>query len=304
MVSRKLLGVHVFQKLGEIDNQKELLEIQHLSALSWKRLYGRIYLYTNEEWLKEIEALGFDTVYDKIDTKALSTIPKEVNQKVYWAYGKLHISSLIDEDEFVLIDNDLWINEELNFDSTMSFMGYHYENFNQKDPSTPYVDFDNLIPSKYVGRWNKKLMATNCALLWINNKELKNQWLSIAKDIATNPDQVEIEDPSNVRKMIFIEQRLLPMISEEMNLPYSVFMTTPVYQAASLESFDGNVWDPKPENWTNEITERFLSIRHIWGGKKLWNDYPEVKAAQLNVVYEDLTRISKIENDGKSYTKS
>lgn len=291
---RRLPGIQVFQMTDELENKKELLEIQYLSALAWKRLYGIVELYTNEKWLKEIEALGFDGVYNHIDIEVLSTIPKEVDQKKFWAYGKIHVASKISHEEFVLLDNDLWITKELNFDDRMAFMGYHYENFDTTDIDSPYVDFENLIPPKYVGKWNKKLMAVNCGLLWIKNQEIKNRWVEVAREIATNPDQVEIEDPHNIRYMIFLEQRLLPMLAAEMNLPYGAFLNEPVYQARKVEDFSGNVWDPTPEKWSKEVAERFYTIRHIWGGKKLWKDYPEIKNMQMKVVYEDLQYVCEL----------
>lgn len=297
-MNKQILGVHVFQKTEFIDWEEELVVTQFLSAVSWKFFHGKVALYTNDAWLNVIKKWGYDKVYDYIDTETLKTIPSKVDQSKYWAYGKLHVASTIEED-FVLIDNDLWIVKPLNFDDNLSYMGYHYENFDSKEDSTPYIDFDNIIPSKWAGRWNKTLMATNAALLWINDKNLLKEWLSIAKEIAENPEPIEIEDPQNIRYMVFLEQRLLPMIANEMGLTYGTFMKSIVYQTHKHRIESNTQWEPIPSNWTDENLIEYMSIRHIWGGKKLWTDYPDIRNQQFGAVRNDLNEILKINKDNK-----
>lgn len=295
-MSRQILGVHVFQKTEFIEWEDELAITSFLSAVSWKYFHGSISLYTNEAWLAVLKKWGFDKVYDHIDTQTLKEIPSEIDQKAYWAYGKLHVASTI-KDDFVLVDNDLWIVKPLEFDDNLSYMGYHFENFDSTEETTPYIDFTNLIPTKWAGRWDKTLMATNAALLWFNDKNLLNEWLSIAKEIATNPEPIEIEDPQNIRRMVFLEQRLLPMIANEMGLQYGTFMKSIIYQTHKHRIDSNTQWEPIPENWTEEHASEYMAIRHIWGGKKLWTDYPEVREAQFGVVKNDLNEILTINLD-------
>ena len=290
-MNKQILGVHVFQKTEPtIDWEDELAITSFLSAVSWKFFHGRIALYTNERWLAVLKKWGLDRVYDYIDTETLKTVPSEINQQKYWAYGKLHVASTIKED-FVLLDNDLWIVKPLNFNDNLSYMGYHYENFDSTEDTTPYIDFTNMIPSKWAGRWDKTLMATNAAILWINDKNLLNEWLTIAKEIASNPEPIEIEDPQNIRHMVFLEQRLLPMIANEMRLQYGTFMSSIIYQTHKHRIETNTQWEPIPANWTESIAAEFMSIRHIWGGKKLWTDYPEIREAQFGAVRNDLKEI-------------
>jgi hypothetical protein len=299
---REILGVHVFQKTSEIDFEDDLAKIQYLSALSWKQFHGKIRLYTNEAWLDVMKRNGYDSVYDLIDTEELGTIPRKVNQTRFWAYGKLHVLAII-EEPCVIVDTDLWLRKPIELDDNMSYMGYHFENFNTQIDDSTYVDFENFVPSKYAGKWNRSLMATNSALLWLNNDELKQRWLSVVDEVVEQTSTMDIDDPKNVRLMVFIEQRLLPMIASEMNLRYGVFMPSIIYQSNEMLSSEMR-WDPQPANWTEKQKEEYFSIRHIWGGKRFWKSEPSVRDAQMRVVNKNLDELETLIKNGKSYTEA
>jgi hypothetical protein len=214
---KEVLGIHVYEKRGPILWEDELLAVNLLSILSWKRFHGRIHLYTNEEYLETLQKWGIDKLYDKIDTTTLKQIPDRLNQKEYWAFGKIHVAGEIAEP-FVLIDTDLWLNAPLEFDKKSAFMAYHFENFDESFNLNPYIDFDNLIPEKWIGRWNKEIMPVNTALLWFNHDILKNEWIEISKEIALQTEQISLEDVYGSKKMVLIEQRVLPMLAFERKL--------------------------------------------------------------------------------------
>jgi hypothetical protein len=282
---KQILGVHVYEKRGPIEWEEELLAVTLLSVLSWKRFHGRIHLYTNEEYLETLRKWGIDKLYDKIDTDTLKQIPDRLNQKEYWAFGKIHVAGEIDEP-FVLVDNDLWINSPLQFDERNSFTAYHFENFDENFPLNPYVDFDNLIPPKWLGRWRKDIMPVNTALLWINNNNLKNEWVETAKEIALQTDQVILEDPHNSKKMVLVEQRILPMIAFERNLRYNTFIYH-IYQSHLSGYFDGSEWDPHVKDWNQKERTDFEEIRHIWGGKRFFESDMEFRKAVFDCILRD-----------------
>ena len=286
---KEILGVHVWEKYGPVEWEEELLAITLLSILKWKKHHGRIALYTNEEYLDLIKPYGIDQLYDYVDTETLTKVSPYVNKNRYWAFGKIHVASTITEP-FVILDNDLWINRPLELDDNMSYVGYHYENFDSKKEDTPYVDFFNLIPPSMIGRWNREVLPTNTALLWINNPDLLKEWVECATEIASHPMQIEIDDPKNLRRTVLIEQRLLPMIAAEKNLPYSTFIPQ-VYQTQNLSIGNGWEWEPHPSYWTEEQTNAFDSIRHIWGGKTLWSVNDRIKRLMFDVALMDFNEV-------------
>lgn len=298
---KEILGVHVYEKRGPIEWEEELLAVNLLSILSWKRFHGRIHLYTNDEYLETLKKWGIDKLYDKIDTQTLKQIPDRLNQKEYWAFGKIHIAGEITEP-FVLIDTDLWINAPLDFNEKSAFTAYHFENFDERFPLNPYVDFDNLIPPKWLGRWKKDIMPVNTALLWVNHQLLKNEWVEIAKEIALQTDQVELEDPHNSKKMVLIEQRILPMLAFERGLKYDTFIYH-IYQSHLSGYFDGSEWDPHVKEWSEGERMDFEKIRHIWGGKRFFGSDPEFKKAVFDCILRDFEPYSEKEDYKELLTK-
>jgi hypothetical protein len=281
----EILGIHVFEQRGPIEWEEQMLAVNLLSALSWKKHHGKIHLYTNEKYLETLKKWGIDKVYDKIDTTTLSQIPDRLNSEDYWAFGKIHVSGEVSEP-FVLLDTDLWINGPLNLDKSKDFIGYHFENFDEKHPNSPYINFDSLIPEKWLGRWDKNIMPINTALIWFNNESLKNEWIEVAKEIALQENQPKIEDPLKVRKMVLIEQRLIPMLAYERKLKYSTFIE-PIYQSHLIGCMDGSEWDPNVKEWNSEMISKFSKIRHIWGNKKYFNKHIDLKKIIFNTILKD-----------------
>jgi hypothetical protein len=270
-----MLGVHVFEKLNDIEWEEQVLCVALLSALSWKRYHGKIHLYTNEAYLETLKKWKIDTVYDHIDTETLKEVDT-VDKKTYWAFGKIHVASKIKEP-FVLVDNDLWLEGYLDLDKSFDYIGYHYENFVESDESH-YIDFDRFIPQKWIGRWDRNLLVTNTALLYIRNQDLIQKWYQTAKEIA---ELDLVKDVESVKKMIFVEQRLLPMLAHEMRLNYTTFLK-PIYQSRPSFEIDGSEWDPHPSEWTDEYRGEFQKIRHIWGLKKLFSEYEDIRQLVFN----------------------
>ena len=92
-MGQQLTGVHIFEKLGPIEWEDELIVIQAISALSWKKFHGRIELYCNEEHLESLKKWGGDKIYDKINTSLLLESPKNIDRKDYWTFCKIFVSS-------------------------------------------------------------------------------------------------------------------------------------------------------------------------------------------------------------------
>jgi hypothetical protein len=271
-----MLGIHVYEKRGHDEYENQMLCVALLSAISWKRYHGKIVLYTNEEYLELLKKWRVDEVYDYIDTTTLKEI-QGIDTNDYWAFCKIHVASTINEP-FVIIDTDLWIRKTLDFDTSCGFMGLHYEK-----PLLPYyIDYNQLVPEKWKNKWEPNLLVTNTALLYVNDFEFIKKWHKIAKEIAENDNNKEI---TSTQKMIFVEQRLLPMLAEETGVKYGTFLK-PVFRSQKSDT-EVNGWDPPFNTWSKEYYEDFMKVIHVWGLKKELND-PIVRQMVFDRLIGDL----------------
>lgn len=262
-MSKQIKAIHVFQKRIENDWNELSFAVQLLSIVSWKKYHGKIVLYTNEEHLQDLKDRGIDVLYDEIDTETLKACPSVETNK-YWAFEKIYVASL-QEEPFVLLDNDLWLEAPLQFNENLAVQGFHFESFDVNFPYNRYMDFDNSLPEKWIGRWNKELMPFNTAILFMNNKALVQEWYKCALEIAQQPNQIEVDQAVYSYYMTFIEQRLLPMISYEMGMPYGTF--TSIIYLSYASGIDGDEWYPPYSEETQDQYESFRKVRHVWGMK-------------------------------------
>jgi len=262
-----MLGVHVWEK-RKFDKYDSIMHaVCLLSILSWKKFHGKIHLYTNEAYLRDLEQWGIDKYYDKIDTEKLKEISKGIDKKEYWAWGKLHVAKS-QKPPFVMLDNDLWVNEAIEFPIENAFTGYHYERFDREYGSLTYPDFDSMIPEKYLDKWKKWIMPVNMALCLINSKDLLDKWIEYAEEIA-NHKSPAAEHPS--AKICFVEQRLLPMVAYELGFKWGTLIE-PMYNTHLAYLQNGSEWTPLYQDWTPEMIADFAKIKHVWGLKNFLHE--------------------------------
>lgn len=279
-MSKQITGIHVFEKREDNKWNEYSFAVQLLSILSWKKFHGRIVLYTNEEHLEDLRERGIDKYYDAIDTETLKRCP-DMDKSKYWAFGKIYVASKQTEP-FVLVDTDLWIDAPLNFNESLAVQGFHFESFDVNFPLNRYLDFDNSLPTKWIGRWRKDLMPLNCAILFLNNQRLIKEWYECALEIAQQPNQIEVDKAVSSYYMTFVEQRLLPMIAYEMGMPCGS-ITSLIYLTYATE-FNGDEWYPHLKDITNDEYEIFSKIKHIWGIKSDIVNSEDVK----NLVFQSV----------------
>jgi hypothetical protein len=290
---QQLTGVHIYEKRGEDDWTRLGLVVQLLSILSWKSRYGKIELYTNEAHLEDLRAHGIDKLYDKIDTTTLASV--EVDRKRWWAFGKIQIAAQL-EPPFVILDTDLWITDFIQFNPYDAYQAYHYEVIFEQHPGNSYiVDPRPLLPEEWRDRWDLQVAPTNTAILFINNKDFAQDWYAASLRIASTTPLVDIqEDLSGSSYMTFIEQRLLPMMAMEKGLPYST-LVSPRYLAHSSLT-DGNEWQPKHSDWTDDTKLEFSKIIHIWGLKRALAE-PMVKELVKTAILQSTANYPQIKEE-------
>lgn len=287
-MTQKLIGVHVFEKSGPIEWEPLLASIQLISALSWKMHHGRIELYANSEWLDVLRGYGIDQAYDSINIIEPENADSPINRSIYWAWPKMRIARNLTANH-VMLDTDLWINSPIEIDESCDFMGFHEETWSSSNPTNPYPDFDQIIDKADLGRWDKAVNPVNCALLWINNPSLLNEWLTKAEEIVVSTGEGRIADPKQFVHQVFVEQRLLPMIAKERSLRYKTFLPI-VYQSHVMDMGMGECWIPEPDSWSIEILEKVKSFIHIWGCKKMWTYDDAMRNYHCNMVCTELKK--------------
>jgi len=267
-MGQQLTGVHIFEKLGPIEWEDELIAIQAISALSWKKFHGRIELYCNEEHLESLKKWGVDKIYDKIDTSLLSKASKNIDRNEYWTFCKIFVSANL-KPPFVLVDNDLWITDELNFDTSKSFVAYHEEKYDWSRPYNFYVNFDNFIPEKYINYFDLNIKPTNVALLFWNDEELLKSWYDIVYEILNENRNCELSKP---QKMTFLEQWLLPMNAVKNKKDYSTLLPQVYNSYIKDDIFHPELWSPPVSGWNETHYVNFNKIKHVWGLKMNFSD--------------------------------
>ena len=283
-MGQQLTGVHIFEKLGPIEWEDELIAIQAISALSWKKFHGRIELYCNEEHLESLKKWGVDKIYDKIDTSLLSTAPKNIDRNEYWTFCKIYVSVNL-KPPFVLVDNDLWITDELNFDTSKSFVAYHEENYDWSRPYNFYVNFDNFVPEKYINYFDLNVKPTNVALLFWNDEELLKSWYDIVYEILNENRNCELSKP---QKMTFLEQWLLPMNAVKNKKDYSTLLPQVYNSHIKDDIFHPELWSPSVSGWNETHYVNFNKIKHVWGLKKSFHILKIIRG-----VFETLYKTTK-----------
>jgi hypothetical protein len=288
------LGIHVFEQNGTLDWELEIVSINLLSLLSWKRFHGPIHLYCNDEYLQTLKKWGVDVFYDKIDTDVLRNKPLDVDYKTFYAFSKIYVLSKLDSSKPVtMIDNDLWILDKLNFDERCDVIMYHKESFSENYHHNVYPDFDDLLPTELISRnFDKSVLPTNTAILHIRNCSFIQEWFNLSESIAIYNQNPQTTHKNSSIKMCFIEQRLLPMLLKEKDLTYSTFIDH-IYQTHLSEAQDGSEWFPLLENSSKLEIDKFMQIKHVWGMKKLFH-YDQIRNLVMSSCSSCLTEYTSV----------
>lgn len=284
-----MLGIHVWRKSKNTKYDDIMLGVCLLSILSWKKFQGPIKLYTNHNYLDDLKKWKLDQYYDSISI--LEDPSEEINQKTYWAWDKILVANK-NKPPFVMVDNDLWISKKLNFDNNFELVGYHFENFDDSVDNSTYPKFKEKVPDSMKFRWNEKILPINCALCFINNEKLLTEWFSSAKEIAKRNPLPWNENLSS--NMCFIEQRLLPMITDELGMKTKSLIQHK-YNSQLLGVLNGSEWTPPAYEWDSQLKEEFSSISHIWGLKN-YLELDSLRTVIVELIFGELSKYEEANN--------
>jgi hypothetical protein len=284
-----------YQKDEEISNNDLInLLVQFASIKFWKKNQGEIHLYCNENHLNTLEKWGVDKFYDSINLNCLEDLPYFNYQDKYWSFCKIHAIKKIAElyEEFVVLDTDLWIQESIKIDPSFQIIGYHEEDVIE-DESNPYVNPSNFLNSFDINSIDWSMNPMNCAFLYLNSKELVDEWYKwVLKTIDLNKEKETLVLSADT---IFIEQRLLTAIAYTLKMRVGKLLPN-VYQPHIPCDEFGNEWVPKiGYNLENQYVA--WNIKHVWGLKKSY-DEAEIRNMVISTVVSSLdTFIEGWKND-------
>ena len=265
-----MTGYHVYFKNKEIEPYHEIdLLTTLLSCLSWKKYYGPIKLFCNQEFLDYIKEYGLDKAYDEINVDVSNTIPYKKYLDKYWSFNKIHVAKLISEieEKFVILDNDFYVRIPYEFNWDVNFIGYHYEAYNINSLENVYLDPKVFLDEENYKKLNWGVPPINCAFMYFNSKNLIDTWYSWATGVIEfNKDKPRNRYDSDT---IFIEQRLLPTLCDALNLSYGTLLPNYYLQYIPFNE-EGYEWFPLIDS-DLRYRELFNNFRHIWGMKRYYN---------------------------------
>lgn len=290
-----MTGYHVYYKNGEFEEFHQIdLLVNLASNLLWKEIYGPIKTYCNEKYYLKLREYNIHSTYDYVNTSHLEQIPyKEYIQK-YWSFCKIWATQDIQEDKFVILDNDFFINHDIGLDWSNNFIGYHKEAFYENSTLSPYLNPKTFWETEIVDSWDWGTHPVNCAFIYLNSKHLTNQWFKLALDtISRNKEKPEFEGNADT---IFIEQRLLPALTHNLGLKQDTILPN-TYLTYIIFNDYLHEWEPRIDSsehseWLNR------HVKHIWGLKTMY-DNPRWRNLIIDIVKEDL-----FEHFGETYIRS
>lgn len=217
-----------------------------LSALKWREKNGKIKMITDTIGFEFYKSRGMCGIWDEIET-SLDDMPETVNDKMFWAGGKLYALSKC-KAPVAVIDTDFIVWDRLAFDNLGDISVIHdediycdvYPNINHFNMKEGYV---------FNKDWDWTVKPINAAFYVIKNEKFLNEYTSAAMDFIENS-----MDGDNLTYMVFAEQRLFSMIAKKMGID--------ILKISNLERLfkDG---------------EKCFS--HIWGMKQQMRDMPELR---------------------------
>lgn len=276
---------HVFYQSKE-DGEFESINylIQSLSAKLWKKNQGNIHLYCNSKFLESIKKWNIDKLYDTINTECLDTIPFRDCIEKYWSFCKIQAAKDISQykSEFVILDTDFWIQEPIFIDNNFQIIGYHSE-MKSDNPKNPYLSPETFLSTSDTKLFDWSINPINCAFLYLNSKDLINEWYKwVLKVIQINKHKEKRDVSADT---IFIEQRLLPSIAYSIGMKVGTLIPNIYYPHIPSDN-DGSEWSPKI-GFDDENKYLTWNIKHVWGLKNMYDD-PSIRNIVIDIAMDSL----------------
>jgi hypothetical protein len=212
-----------------------------LSALSWRRLGGRITLCADRAAAEYYRKIGFCDIWDEVNVCVPNDL-EGINPKMFWAGGKLlalrEVSAPV-----VMMDTDfiVWKNPDYGDE----IIAAHREDLSPDIyPPLGFFRADgHIIPDL-----DETVLPLNTAFLYVPNDDFKEFYTSQA--IAFMKSAADCDD--TLKYMVFAEQRMAAMCAEYTGTPVKTLLDK------------NHLFFPQD------------SFTHLWGAKQAMRDNPEL----------------------------
>ena len=214
-----------------------------LSALSWRKLNGKITMCCDSVFAEYYEKIGFLPLWDEVLVNVSDDL-EGINPAMFWAGGKLLALREMNAP-CVMLDTDFIVWRTLDFGGEI--IAAHREEIS--DDIYPPLDFF-AVKNHVIPDFSETVLPLNTAFLYVPDNDFKNFYTSQA--IAFMKSAVDCDDYLNY--MVFAEQRMLAMCAD--------YTQTPVKTLLDKDSLHFPQSD----------------FTHLWGAKQVMRDTPELRA--------------------------
>lgn len=217
-----------------------------LSALKWREKNGNIKMVTDSCGLLYYESRGMCGIWDEIEN-GLDSIPDNINERMFWAGGKIYALSKCDAPVAVL-DTDFIVWDKIAFDNLGDIGVIHDEELY----SDVYPDIGHFKMKRgYIFHpdldWRVK--PVNTAFYVMKNDKLLKEYTKAAIEFMENA-----ENGDNLTYMVFAEQRLLAMTAKRLGIDIFVI-----------------------SNLKRLFEDGEKCFTHTWGMKQQMRDIPHLR---------------------------
>lgn len=218
--------VHARKKVWDKDyafENKFTLLVWILSILKWKEYGNEIVLYTDNEELKEIKKIGFEHLYDEINTNVLEE-KYDINYYYYWAMPKIialqHETQTLN-NKAVLCDQDVvpaqdltrfWNNTQVTVWSNKEY--YEFQSLYPK-LKTLSLPKDYKLPYWFTG----EARPLNTGVIYFKNNQYAKEYCDeVFKYVVNNKNE---KKNNRATAMCNAEQRMLGEFVKHKKLSYA-----------------------------------------------------------------------------------
>jgi hypothetical protein len=268
-------GYHVYNYatdnqagISRMPQYDALNHLGHLnSILTWKKMYGALHLFCNEEAKAQIARYDLLKYYDSINTDLLHS-----TNRMFWSYCKIQLAKhLADQHQlpFCIFDNDLWFRRPHFLDKPADIVLFHEELYDETHSLTHYPDPARYVTSELLAKLDWSILPKNSAIMCFktNKNEIINKWYDIATAVVAKFNYDLSPWDAQVGTM-FIEQRLLSTLAAYHDVEVATIL--PCKYRTHNEINDGSEWVPRLES-SPESMYVAANIKHIWGSKRRYD---------------------------------
>ncbi len=209
-----------------------------LSALTWRKHNGDIYMYTDPEGERLFEKIGITDVWNGVRA-ILSPDLDGIDPIMFWAGAKL-LALKNFPAPCVMLDTDFIVWEKLDLGDRLT--AAHEEELN---PDI-YPDISRFVLNGYSfpEGLDFTVKPLNTAFLYLPDEDFKLYYTSQAEMFMRSAQRCD----DYLTYMVFAEQRLLPMLAKKCGIEYNVLL-------------DNNTLFFPQQKFT-----------HLWGAKQAMRD--------------------------------